>query len=141
VTKPHELAEVGGPSRRRRTGVCRRRENCKSKNEMKDSGRRRAHGVRFSGVRLALAIPGGVGVTVPVVAGLLYGGMRLLTFVVAGVVLDPAAGRDRGTGRGSGRPAISTRQMGLNRDELPACLMRESRPQVSRSARCSATGV
>src|ERR1035437_5247963 len=37
VTKQHELAEVGVPSRRRRTGVCRPRENWKSKNETKDS--------------------------------------------------------------------------------------------------------
>jgi len=47
VIKQRELAEVGGTSRRRRTGVCGRRENWKRKNEMMDSGRRRAHGVRF----------------------------------------------------------------------------------------------
>ncbi len=52
VTRQQELAEDGGPSRRRPTGDCGRRENWKPKNEMKDSGRRRAHGVRFSGVRL-----------------------------------------------------------------------------------------
>src|SRR5665648_78852 len=37
VTKQPELAEVGGPSRRRRTDVCRPRENWKSKNGTKDS--------------------------------------------------------------------------------------------------------
>jgi hypothetical protein len=47
---------------------------------------------------VALAIAGGVGVTVPVVAGLLYGGMRLLPFVVVGVVLVLAYNLELGRG-------------------------------------------
>jgi len=47
VTKQRELAEVGGPSLRHRTGVRGRWENWNSKHETTVSGRRRAPGVRF----------------------------------------------------------------------------------------------
>jgi hypothetical protein len=47
---------------------------------------------------VVLAIAAGVGVAVPVVAGLLYGGMRLLPFVVVGAVLVLAYNLELGRG-------------------------------------------